>query len=485
MIQISAAGLRLLQHHAMEMITPTAAPQFDPALIARYDIAGPRYTSYPAAPQFHTGFGEADLRASAHASNEDPIPRRLSLYVHVPFCTSPCFYCGCTRVITRDHSKSVIYLEHLYREIELTAPLFDRDRPMVQLHFGGGTPNFLDARQMGELLESLARHFAFSREADREFGVELDPRFCEADYVRMLAMHGFNRLSVGIQDFDPEVQQAVNRIQSIEQTHAILDAARECGFRSTSVDLIYGLPKQTLDGFARTLDQVIALAPDRVATYGYAHLPERFKAQRQIDAADLPDAATRLALLGLTVQTLTAAGYRYIGMDHFARPGDDLARAQDAGTLQRNFQGYSTHAECDLIGLGMSSISHIGASFSQNARDVVTYYAALDGGRLPVVRGLALDEDDLIRADAIQQLMCHGTLDVAVFEERHRLDFAVYFTAELLRLRELVRDGLIVVTPDRLTVSSRGRFLLRIIAMCFDAHLPRKQAAEVRYSRAL
>ncbi len=469
----------------METIIRTQSPQFDPDLIARYDISGPRYTSYPAAPQFHTRFGEAELRATARASNEDPIPRPLSLYVHVPFCMSPCFYCGCTRLITRDHSKSVVYMDHLYREIELTAPMFDRDRAVGQLHFGGGTPNFLDARQMGELLESLARHFAFSRDADREFGIELDPRYCEPDYVRMLATHGFNRVSVGIQDFDPEVQRAVNRIQSIEQTRAVLDAARESGFRSTSVDLIYGLPKQTLAGFERTLDQVIALAPDRIATYGYAHLPERFKAQRQIEAADLPDAATRLALLGLTVETLTAAGYRYIGMDHFARPGDDLARAQDAGTLQRNFQGYSTHADCDLIGLGMSSISHIGASFSQNARDLVGYYAALDAGRLPVVRGLALDEDDLIRADAIQQLMCHGTLDVAAFEERHRLDFAAYFNAELVRLDELAGDGLIAVSPDRLTVSSRGRFLLRIIAMCFDAHLPRPQAVEVRYSKAL
>jgi len=462
-----------------------AAPRFDPELIARHDVSGPRYTSYPAAPQFHAGFGEAELRAIARASNKDAIPRPLSLYVHVPFCTSPCFYCGCTRVITRDHGKSVIYLDHLYREIALTAAMFDRTRPVGQLHFGGGTPNFLDAGQMGELLEALARHFAFSRDPDREFGIELDPRYCGPDYVRMLATHGFNRVSVGIQDFDPEVQRAVNRIQSIEQTRAVLDAARESGFRSTSVDLIYGLPRQTLDGFARTLDEVVELAPDRIATYGYAHLPERFKAQRQIHAADLPDAATRLALLGLTVQTLTAAGYRYIGMDHFARPEDDLARAQDAGTLQRNFQGYSTHADCDLIGLGMSSISHVGASFSQNARDLPGYYAALDSARLPVVRGLTLDDDDLIRADAIQQLMCHGTLDVASFEARHRLHFAEYFSAELLRLGELELDGLIAVRPERLTVSARGRFLLRNIAMCFDAHLPRAQAVEVRYSRAL
>lgn len=458
---------------------------FDPALIARYDISGPRYTSYPTAPQFHAGFGEAQLREHARASNEDPIPQPLSLYVHVPFCMSPCFYCGCTRIITRERGKAGVYLDHLYREIEFVAPLFDRDRPLVQLHFGGGTPNFLDAAQMGELLDSLARHFSFSRDAEREFGIELDPRWCDADYVRALAPLGFNRVSVGIQDFDPAVQAAVNRIQSVEQTRAVLDAARASGFRSASVDLIYGLPKQTLANFSRTLDQVIALAPDRIATYSYAHLPERFKAQRQIVAADLPDAAMRLALLELTVGKLTAAGYRYIGMDHFALPGDDLARAQDAGSLQRNFQGYSTHADCDLIGLGMSSISHIGASFSQNARDLNGYYAALDAGRLPVVRGLALDEDDLIRADAIQQLMCHGTLDIVAFETRHRLDFARYFAAELTRLRELAREGLIAIEPRHLAVSPRGRFLLRIIAMCFDAHLQRPQAAEVRYSKAL
>lgn len=459
--------------------------EFDPGLIARYDVNGPRYTSYPAAPQFHAGFGEAQLRATALASNEDPIPRPLSVYVHVPFCLSPCFYCGCTRIITRDTGRSPIYLQRLHREIELVAPLFDRDRSLQQLHFGGGTPNFLDRAQMAELLETLAQHFSFSRDAQREFGIELDPRFCDADYVRALAPLGFNRVSVGIQDFDPDVQAAVNRIQSVAQTRAVLDAARESGFRSTSVDLIYGLPKQTLAGFARTLDEVIALAPDRVAAYAYAHLPQRFKAQRQIHAADLPDAATRLRLLGLTVEKLTAAGYRYIGMDHFARAGDELARAQDAGTLQRNFQGYSTHGGCDLIGLGMSAISHIGASFSQNAHDLPNYYGAIDGGRLPVARGLAMSGDDVIRADAIGLLMCQGRLDIAVFEARHNLDFQAYFDASLRRLRKLARDDLVEMTPDHLQVTARGRYLLRHVAMCFDAYLAREAAPAVRYSRAL
>ncbi len=467
------------------MQSMTANARFDADFIARYDVDGPRYTSYPTAPQFHSSFGEASYRAVAHDSNADPIPRRLSLYVHIPFCTSPCFYCGCTRLITRDRAKSQIYLEHLYREIELVAPLFDRDRPVVQLHFGGGTPNFLDAGQMGELVDSLAQHFAFSRAPEREFGVELDPRFCAADYVRMLGAHGFNRVSVGIQDFDPEVQKAVNRMQTFEQTRVVLDAARDARFRSTSVDLIYGLPGQTPATFAHTLERVIKLAPDRIAVYAYAHLPERFRAQRRIDALQLPDTAARLALLDLTVTTLTGAGYRYIGMDHFTRPADDLARAQDAETLQRNFQGYSTHGDCDLIGLGMSSISHVGASYSQNARSLPAYYEALDCGRLPVARGLVLSEDDSIRADVIQRLMCHGSLDIAPFETRHKIDVAAYFADELAALKRLECDGLVQMSPQHIVVTSRGRFLLRIIAMCFDAHRAPSKLVDARYSRTL
>ncbi|HEX6832815.1 MAG TPA: oxygen-independent coproporphyrinogen III oxidase [Rudaea sp.] len=405
--------------------------------------------------------------------------------MHVPFCESPCFYCGCNRVITRDRGKAEEYLGYLRREIERVAPLFDRSRPLVQLHFGGGTPNFLDAAQMGELLETLARHFQFSGDPEREFGIELDPRGCDAEYVRMLAAHGFNRVSVGVQDFDPQVQAAVNRNQSVEQTRAVLDAANDAGFRSVSIDLIYGLPRQTPEKFRRTLDRVIELSPDRIAAYAYAHLPERFKPQRQIDAAELPNAAGRLELLDLTVEMLTDAGYRYIGMDHFARPTDDLARAQDAGTMQRNFQGYSTGAECDLIGLGVSAISRVGASFSQNARDLPAYYAALAAGGLPVVRGIVLTRDDIVRADAIQCLMCHGRLDIAAFEARHGIVFATYFDAELKRLGELARDRLIAIGPGRLVVSARGRFLLRNIAMCFDAHLDRAAPTQVRYSRAV
>jgi len=466
------------------MATPIIPPDFDPALVARYDVAGPRYTSYPTAPQFTPSFDEQALRQVIRTSNEEPIPRPLSLYVHVPFCMSPCFYCGCNRVITRDVSQADRYLERLYREIELVAPLFDRDRPVRQLHFGGGTPNFLDITRMRELMESLARHFSFSQLPGREYGIELDPRFADGDYVRGLGELGFNRLSVGIQDFDPAVQQAVNRIQSVAQTREAIVAAREAGFRSVSVDLIYGLPRQTLDGFSRTLEEVVALAPDRVAVYGYAHLPELFKPQKHINADELPDASTRLALFGRALARLSAAGYVYIGMDHFARADDELAVAQRAGTLQRNFQGYSTHGDCDIIGLGVSAIGRIGNSYSQSARDLTGYYAALDAGRLPVMRGLLLDEDDVIRRELIGELMCHGHVDKARFGERHRLLFDEYFAGARQRLQPLVADGLVLEDAQSIQVTSPGRLLLRIIAMCFDAYLD-AQAPTPRYSRAI
>ena len=462
---------------------PSRMPaRFDRALVARYDIDGPRYTSYPTAPHFHGSFGETELKRAIRASNEEPIPRDLSAYVHIPFCLSPCFYCGCARLVTRDPGKAGPYLARLYREIEAVSALFDRDRGLAQLHFGGGTPNFLDADQLVELVETLGRHFSFGRRPDREFGVELDPRFCDGDYVRRIAATGINRISIGVQDFDADVQRAINRIQSVAQTREVMDGARTAGIRSINLDLIYGLPRQTPDSFARTLDQVIALRPERIAAYGYAHLPGRFRAQRQIDRFDLPDANTRLGLLQQTVEALTAAGYRYIGVDHFALPGDDLAHAADTGTLQRNFQGYSTHAACDLIGFGMSAISHVGATFSQNAKDLVGYYAALDTGRLAVARGLQLSEDDVLRADLIQRLMCAGRLDIAAFETRHLVDFARHFQRSLDRLRPLEADGLVTCSPERITVTARGQFLLRNIAMCFDAYV---ENLDIRYSRAV
>ena len=480
--RVKAAADTKFYGHAMDTQLLAPAPLFDRDLVAQYDVNAPRYTSYPTAPHFRTDFREADLRRAIGISNDDPIPRDISAYLHIPFCMSPCYYCGCARIITRDRSKAAAYLTRLYREIELVATCFDRDRSLAQLHFGGGTPNFLDADQLLELIESLGRHFSFSRDAGREFGVELDPRFCDEDYARQIAAAGINRVSIGVQDFDPAVQEAVNRIQSVEETDAVMRGARAGGVRSINLDLIYGLPKQTPDSFSVTLEQVIALRPDRVATYGYAHLPERFKAQRQIAKYDLPDAATRLTLLQQTVQMLGAAGYVYIGVDHFALPEDDLAQAAAAGTLQRNFQGYSTHAACDLIGFGMSAISHIGASFSQNAKDLIGYYAALDNGHLPVARGLWLGEDDLLRADLIQRLMCAGSLDIDAFETRYAVNFEVYFRRSLERLQPLLNDGLVTCTPNRITVTARGQFLLRNIAQCFDAY---QASPDIRYSRAV
>ena len=459
---------------------------FDRELLRRYDRPGPRYTSYPTAPQFHAGFGEAELRDAAAASNGDPIPRRLSLYVHVPFCVSPCFYCGCNRIITRDKARGEAYLARLYREIALMAQLFDRDREVIQLHFGGGTPNFLSPAQLGEVMDSLRSQFNFSGSDERDISIELDPRFVSPEDIAALGRIGFRRASFGVQDFDPAVQEAVNRIQSVEETRAVVDACRASGFRSVNVDLIYGLPKQRPEGFAATLDTVVAMRPDRIAVYGYAHLPQLFKPQRQLDASHLPDAETRLALLQLAIARLTDAGYLYIGMDHFALPDDDLAVAQARGGLHRNFMGYTTHADSDLIGLGVSAISHIGDSFSQNPRDLPSWQIALDEGRLPVFRGMRLDEDDQLRADLIQALMCQGEVPVHALERRYAIDFQEYFATALERLRPLAEDGLVEFGSGFVRATSRGRLLLRNIAMCFDRYLDQPATTVApRFSRAI
>ncbi len=440
-------------------------------LLRRYDRPGPRYTSYPTAPHFHADFGETELRDAARASNGDPIPRQLSLYLHVPFCESPCFYCGCNRIITREHSRADAYLARLYREIALTARLFDHDREVIQLHFGGGTPNFLAPAQLREVVAALHRHFHFSDSAGRDISIELDPRFVSTDDIAELATIGFNRASFGVQDFDPAVQAAVNRLQGVEETHAVIDACRAHGFRSVNIDLIYGLPNQTPEGFGKTLDIVTAMRPDRIAVYGYAHMPHLFKPQQQIHAVDLPDPQRKLALLQLAITRLIAAGYSYIGMDHFALPDDDLAIAQAHGSLHRNFMGYTTHADSDLIGLGVSAISHVGDSFSQNPRDLASWQAALDDGRLPVFRGMQLTRDDQLRADLIQSLMCQGEIPVDALERRHSIEFVNYFGDALRQLEPLERDGLVRVESGRIAATPRGRLLLRNIAMCFDGYL--------------
>jgi oxygen-independent coproporphyrinogen III oxidase len=460
---------------------------YDAALLRRYDKPGPRYTSYPTAPAFSADFGAAQLREHALRTNEEPIPRSLSVYVHVPYCFSPCFYCGCNRVITRDQSRAAPYLLRLAREAALIAPWFDRDREVIQVHLGGGTPNFLTAAQIHELMESLRGNFRFSTRTDRDFSIELDPRFLKSGDIASYAACGFSRASFGVQDFDPVVQRAVNREQSVAQTLDALTACRDSGFRSVNVDLIYGLPRQTHSGFARTLDIVTEARPDRIAVYGYAHMPQLFKAQTQIDEADLPDSMSKLALLQLAIESLTAAGYRHIGMDHFALPDDDLSVAQQGGSLQRNFMGYTTHADCDLIGLGVSAISHIGDSFSQNPRDLPTWEIAVDSGKSPVWRGLELSFDDRLRSDVIQQLMCLGFVDIATIEKRHDIDFWRYFADARVRLEPLAGDGLVEYDAQRVAATSRGRLLLRIIAMCFDNYLDRAAPAapRQRYSRVI
>jgi oxygen-independent coproporphyrinogen-3 oxidase len=465
----------------------TSSIAFDADLLRRYDQPGPRYTSYPTAPAFSTEFGQAQLRAQALRTNEEPIPRPLSLYVHIPYCFSPCFYCGCNRVITRDMRRAEPYLLRLEREIERMAPLFDRSREVVQVHLGGGTPNFLTAAQIGDLMESLRGNFRLSTRPERDFSIELDPRFLEPGDIATYSAAGFTRASFGVQDFDPAVQRAVNREQSVEQTLAALAACHEHGLRSVNVDLIYGLPRQTPQGFARTLDIVTAARPHRIAVYGYAHMPQVFKAQTQIDDAELPDPAAKLALLQLAIDKLESAGYRHIGMDHFALPDDELALAQQSGNLHRNFMGYTTHSDCDLIGLGVSAISHIGDSFSQNPRDLPAWEAAIDQGLLPVWRGLDLSFDDRVRAEVIQQFMCHGAVDIDLLEYRYDIHFPEYFAEALRRLAELEADGLVELGKRRITATPKGRLLLRVVAMCFDNHLEATQAAAARprYSRVI
>ncbi|MEO5566457.1 MAG: oxygen-independent coproporphyrinogen III oxidase, partial [Luteimonas sp.] len=357
---------------------------------------------------------------------------------------------------------------------------------VIQLHLGGGTPNFLAPRQIGELVDTLRRHFHFSDSPSRDLSIELDPRFTNPTDIAALGAIGFNRASFGVQDFDPAVQEAVNRIQSVEETRAVVDACRGNGFRSVNIDLIYGLPRQSTQGFSRTLESTLEMRPDRLAIYGYAHLPDLFKAQRQINDNELPDAVTKLSLLQLAIEKLTAAGYVYIGMDHFALPDDDLAQAQQRGSLHRNFMGYTTHADSDLLGLGVSAISHIGDSFSQNPRDLPSWQIALDDGRLPVFRGMNMDQDDVLRADLVQQLMCQGEIPVTALERRHGIVFGEYFSESMAKLQPLVADGLVRIMPDRITATTQGRLLLRNIAMCFDRYLdPPADGAAPRFSRAI
>jgi oxygen-independent coproporphyrinogen-3 oxidase len=444
---------------------------FDTALIRRYDQSGPRYTSYPTVAQFHTDITEDDYRRWACSSNEDPIPRPLSLYFHIPFCDTVCFYCACTKVVTRNHARASDYLQHLFREVALLAPLFDRDRVVEQLHWGGGTPTFLDIDECRELMQVTRRHFSLRYDDGGEYSIEIDPRSADRDKLAVLRDIGFNRVSLGVQDFDPDIQQAVNRIQSAELTRDVTEHARDLGFRSINMDLMYGLPLQTVDTFTRTLENTIELRPDRIAVYNYAHLPERFKPQRRIDTAALPSPEVKLQILQQTIRMLTDAGYVYIGMDHFARPDDELALAQRNGTLHRNFQGYSTRVDCDMIGLGMSAIGRVCDNYSQNVRDMDRYRELLDAGRLPLERGIELEPDDLLRREIITRLMCDFRLDIPALESKWRFDFGKYFRHEYTELKHMQDDGLLTIDADSLQVEPAGRLLVRNICMVFDRYL--------------
>ncbi|MBK1722300.1 oxygen-independent coproporphyrinogen III oxidase [Thiocystis violacea] len=445
---------------------------FDLDLIRRYDQSGPRYTSYPTAVEFDESFDEAAYQTACARSNESGRP--LSIYFHLPFCDTVCFYCACNKIATKDRSLVQPYLERVYRELEMQSALFDRSRQVEQLHWGGGTPTFLNNAQMIELMEVTRRHFTLAGDDVGEFSIEIDPREADAASIKVLRQIGFNRMSLGVQDFDPRVQTAVNRIQTEEQTMAVLNAALAEGFRSISIDLIYGLPFQSVESFSKTLERVIAVNPQRLSIFNYAHLPERFKPQRRINDADLPAPEVKLDILQSTIARLTEAGYVYIGMDHFARPDDELALAQQAGTLYRNFQGYSTHADCDLIGIGVTSIGKVDNTYGQNRRGLDEYYADIDAGHLAVFRGIELNRDDLIRRDIITQLICHFGLDMRAAEARWGIQFADYFADSLEKLQGMAEDGLVEITADEIRILAPGRLLVRNICMAFDAYLAAK-----------
>ena len=464
------------------MLFPASELVIDPMLIRKYDVSGPRYTSYPTADRFVEAFAEADYRNWLGKRNIGGINQPLSLYVHLPFCDTLCYYCGCNKVVTRDHGRSAKYIKYLGREIAAVGARLGEDRRICQLHWGGGTPTFLSREEMAALMHLVDAQFI--REPHAECSIEVDPRRVEPGRMQFLAGLGFNRVSVGVQDFDLGVQKAVHRIQGEAETRRVIEEARSSGFRSVNLDLIYGLPMQTLDSFSATLDKVLEIAPERIALYSYAHLPRVFKPQRRIAEADLPSAETKLQTLTLAIGRLTRAGYLYIGMDHFARPEDELAVAQSQGRLQRNFQGYSTYPESDMLGFGISAIGRVGPTYCQNVKVLDDYYDALDEGRLPVWRGIELTQDDLVRRAVIQSLICNFRLSVESIEIAHLIDFKRYFAGELEDLKRLADDGLVEIHPDWIVVTPRGRLIVRAVCMVFDRYL-RATRERAAYSRVI
>ncbi len=456
-------------------------PVWDRELIDRYDLSGPRYTSYPTAPQFHEEFDENDLKAAIVRSNQAARP--LSLYFHIPFCSTVCYYCACNKIVTANRKRAMPYLEQMIQEIKQMGELFDRSRPVNQLHWGGGTPTYISDDEKRLLMSAIREEFNLLDDDSGEYSIEIHPGDMDVSTIACLRELGFNRLSMGVQDFDPDVQRAVNRFNSQEEVRALVSAGREQGFQSISMDLIYGLPHQNRETFERTLDQILAINPDRLSVFNYAHLPHMFKVQRQIDESALPAAEEKLMMMEWMTDKLLHSGYVFIGMDHFAKPDDELAVAQREGHLQRNFQGYSTHGNCDLVAFGVSSISAIDNVFSQNHKQIEHYMETLAQGELAVARGITLSEDDLLRQEVIKQLICHFQLEFSTIENQFNIDFKRYFADELDALKPMVADKLIEQDAEGIYVTPAGRLLIRRICMTFDAYL--KRNTEVRFSKII
>ncbi|MES2047733.1 MAG: oxygen-independent coproporphyrinogen III oxidase [Pseudomonadota bacterium] len=456
--------------------------EFSEELIRRFDKLGPRYTSYPTADRFHPEFTEQTyiqyLEQRATGTDKNP---PLSIYIHVPFCESLCYFCACNKIITKDHSRTTEYLRYLAKEMALVAAKIGPDRRTAQLHFGGGTPTFLSSAELREVMALIRSHFELL--PDAELGIEIDPRTVSDDTLELLAELGFNRTSFGVQDFDPAVQKAVNRIQPYEMVEKAVTASRKAGFVSINADLIYGLPKQSLASFNRTLDSVIELSPDRIALYNYAHLPSRFKAQGQIIESELPSAEERLQIFLMSVRRLLDAGYIYIGLDHFSKPDDELNKARLDKSLHRNFQGYTTRADCDLIGFGVSAIGKVGHSYSQSVRTIKAYYEHLDADQLPIEKGFSLTDDDVLRRQVIMELMCSGPVDFAAINRTHGIDFLSYFAAELAQLQQYEEAELIKVDQHSIQVTPKGRMFVRAVGMVFDKFLALQTGA--KYSKLI
>jgi oxygen-independent coproporphyrinogen III oxidase len=471
------------------MAPPTALAsesQLTETLLRRLDFPGPRYTSYPTADRFVEAFAADGYRQAlwsrAHGVGTVGGFSPLSIYVHVPFCESVCYYCACNKVITKHHERAAQYLDALEREMALHAELLGTGQLVSQLHLGGGSPTFLSDVELTRLMDSLHRFFRLAPGAERS--IEVDPRTVTSSRLKHLFDLGFNRLSFGVQDFDPAVQHAVHRVQSEQLVEELMRQAHALGFVSTNVDLIYGLPKQTPASLERTVAKVSTLRPDRIALYGYAHLPQRFKPQRRIDAETLPPAADKIKMLALAIAGFEQAAYDYIGMDHFALPTDSLAVAKRQGRLHRNFQGYSTQPDCDLIGLGVSAIGRVGASYSQNAKTLPEYYDAIRQGQFAVVRGMALTRDDLVRRAVIMALMCQGRVEYESIALAYLIDMPGYFASELTQMQGMQAQGLVKIEPGALQLTSLGWYFVRAVAMVFDHHLQVDNTRE-RFSRII